>query len=78
MEQNLKSHLKRKYRIKERICGGMGEDNINKQLLMKIDMLNKRIMELEASETQRNKVENKLKEKEAYQKTIFSAIQTLF
>ena len=54
----------------------MDEDVTNGQLLKKIEMLNKRIVDLERSEADYKKVENKLKEKENYQKTIFSAIQT--
>ena len=46
------------------------------QLLKKIEMLNNRIVDLERSEAYYKKVENKLKENENYQKTIFSAIQT--
>ncbi len=54
----------------------MDEEVTHGQLLKKIEMLNNRIVDLERSEAYYKKVENKLKEKENYQKTIFSAIQT--
>jgi PAS domain S-box-containing protein len=54
----------------------MDKDVDNRRLLKKIEMLNNRIVELEKSEAYYKKVENKLKERENYQKTIFSAIQT--
>jgi PAS domain S-box-containing protein len=54
----------------------LGEYKDNKQLLMKIDELNKRILELETSEAECKNVEKTLKERENYQKTVFSAIQT--
>jgi PAS domain S-box-containing protein len=54
----------------------MDKDVDNKQLLEEIERLNNRIAELERSKADYKKVENKLKERETYQKTIFSAIQT--
>ena len=54
----------------------MDEDVTYGKLLKKIEMLNNRIVDLERSEAYYKKVENKLKENENYQKTIFSAIQT--
>ena len=54
----------------------MDKDVENRHLLKEIEILNNRITELEESEADYKKVENKLKERENYQKTIFSAIQT--
>jgi PAS domain S-box-containing protein len=43
---------------------------------MKIDDLNNRILELETSEAECKNIEKTLQERENYQKTVFSAIQT--
>ena len=52
------------------------DDNNPKELLDEIQKLKSRVVELEKSEEKLKIAQETLKERENYQKTIFSAIQT--